>query len=108
MKKRDEYEQQNMGRYRKIYPVTSEDKMKKYEEYLRYAEKTYFSENNFIRAEIQAEKEKEKTTSKKNLSKKKSTIIDSPKPIPRTHHSLSEKQIDETKIKNNSVEMFKK
>lgn len=41
-----------MGRYRKIYPVTSEDKMKKYEEYLRYAEKTYFSENNFIRAEI--------------------------------------------------------
>ena len=41
-----------MGRYRKIFPIESEEKMEEYEEYLRYAEKVYFSENNFIRSQI--------------------------------------------------------
>lgn len=48
--------------------------MKSYEDYLKYAEKVYFSENNFIRSQIEAEKEKEKGASKKNLLKKKSSI----------------------------------
>ena len=33
--------------------------MNKYEEFLKAAEKSYFSENNFIRQQIEAEKEKE-------------------------------------------------
>lgn len=38
--------------------------MKQYEEYNGYAEKLYFTENNWIKAELDAEKEKDKKKNK--------------------------------------------
>ena len=49
---RDEYESVNMGNYTKIFPVRDENRMKKYNELLKVADKIYFSDNNFIRSQI--------------------------------------------------------
>lgn len=57
---RDEYESKNLGRYRKIYPVADEVKIEKYSQFLKYADKTYFSENNVIRSQIELGEQKEK------------------------------------------------
>lgn len=50
--KRDEYENNHLGRYKKIYPLLDPIKMEEYEQYIIHADKIYFSENNIIRSQI--------------------------------------------------------
>ena len=101
---RDEYENSHLGRYTKIYPVADPSRMARYEEYFKQAEKIYFSENNVIRAQIEAERQKDKASSKKSLNKK-SPISSPSKSATRPAHS--ERHSEELiRLKNSSAEFF--
>ena len=67
---RDRYENEHLGRYTKIYPVDDPTRMKEYQQYFKAADKTYFSENNFIRMEIE-KAQQEKTKSPLKIFKRK-------------------------------------
>ena len=43
---RDEYENENLGRFEKIYPVTDDTEMAKYETMIKYARNAYDARDN--------------------------------------------------------------
>ena len=51
--KRDEYENAHLGKYHKVFPIEDEEKMATYEKLIEHADKSYFSDNNVLRAQIE-------------------------------------------------------
>ena len=98
---RDRYENEHLGRYTKIYPLDDPARMKDYQRYFKTADKAYFSENNFIRMEIE-KAQKEKAKSPKTFRRKESLEHISP-----IRNSFVEKEIEE-KIKNSSSDLSTK
>lgn len=82
------YEASNLGNYTKIYPVDDENKMKKYSELLKIADKLYFSDGNVIRSQIEeAESAQLKETQMREAQVKESHPKESTKdPKKRKNH----------------------